>query len=94
MACQLRESTGIPCPTCGSTRAWVFLLQGDVPGALALNPLATLVLPLFVVGGVATMVWVGILERRVPRLGRGRLWVTGFLGLVAAQWVYVILRGV
>ncbi len=37
--CVLYGLTGIPCPTCGSTRSLVFLAHGDLSRALFLNPL-------------------------------------------------------
>ena len=42
--CLLREWTGIPCPTCGTTRLIEALLSGDLLGALAWNPLVFLIL--------------------------------------------------
>lgn len=36
--CRLREATGVPCPTCGSTRLLEELAAGDVPAAAAANP--------------------------------------------------------
>ena len=42
--CLLREWTGVPCPTCGTTRLIEALLSGDLLGALAWNPLVFLVL--------------------------------------------------
>jgi hypothetical protein len=38
-ACAFRALTGFPCPTCGSTRSIVNLAHGDIPSALAMNPL-------------------------------------------------------
>jgi hypothetical protein len=40
--CLFKALTGLPCPTCGSTRAAGCLARGDVTGALAMNPLATM----------------------------------------------------
>jgi hypothetical protein len=42
--CLLREWTGVPCPTCGTTRLIEALLSGDLLGAVAWNPLVFLVL--------------------------------------------------
>jgi hypothetical protein len=42
--CLLREWTGVPCPTCGTTRLIEALLAGDLLGALAWNPLVFLIL--------------------------------------------------
>jgi hypothetical protein len=40
--CPLLAITGVPCPSCGATRAALHLLSGDVPAALAMNAGATL----------------------------------------------------
>lgn len=37
--CPLRETTGVPCPTCGGTLAATRLARGQWLGALAANPL-------------------------------------------------------
>lgn len=40
LACTLKHWTGMPCPTCGMTRAFDALLARDVLSALRLHPLA------------------------------------------------------
>jgi len=37
-ACAFRRITGLYCPGCGGTRCTKHLLNGDLPGALAMNP--------------------------------------------------------
>ncbi len=37
--CGFRRMTGLYCPGCGGTRCTDHLLHGDLPGALAMNPL-------------------------------------------------------
>lgn len=41
--CALKSVTGVPCPTCGATRAVGQLVHLDLWGALQMNPLVTLV---------------------------------------------------
>ncbi len=41
-SCAFRGLTGIPCPTCGSTRSVVHLAHGDIASSLAMNPLISL----------------------------------------------------
>ncbi|MGH7455443.1 MAG: DUF2752 domain-containing protein, partial [bacterium] len=38
-ACTFRQVTGVPCPSCGATRAGLALAQGDLMVALSYNPL-------------------------------------------------------
>lgn len=38
-ACSFRSRTGLPCMGCGGTHALALAARGDVPGALAANPL-------------------------------------------------------
>jgi hypothetical protein len=40
--CLFKAMTGWPCPACGTTRALGRLFALDVPGAFAMNPLATI----------------------------------------------------
>ena len=95
--CHFREWTGIPCLTCGSTRMIDALLSGNLLEAAMWNPLVFLVLA----GATA---WVCVvagamaLGRRVPRLvpaprERLGLWILG-TGMLAADWAYLICRGV
>ncbi len=42
--CPFRAISGIPCPGCGMTRAFLALAEGDFLGALRFNPLS---IPLF-----------------------------------------------
>lgn len=88
--CVLNELTGIPCPGCGLTRAWVSALHGALGESLAHHPLGWLVLLYVLAQGVRHAAWLALPGRRerVERLGgrldRGAL-VLGVLLLVA--WV-------
>jgi hypothetical protein len=45
VVCPFRLATGLPCPGCGMTRAWVFLAHGRVSDALAANPFVLVTVP-------------------------------------------------
>jgi uncharacterized protein DUF2752 len=47
-SCAFRGLAGVPCPTCGSTRAIVHLSHGEITSALAMNPIVSLVIVLSV----------------------------------------------
>lgn len=42
-ACEVRHWTGLHCPGCGGTRCARRLMNGDLVGALAMNPAVTLI---------------------------------------------------
>jgi hypothetical protein len=44
--CPFRNITGIPCPSCGTTRAIRLILNGEFLSALRMNPFGFIVLPL------------------------------------------------
>ena len=90
--CPLKRLTGLPCPTCGSTRAVVCALRGDFAGAFAFQPLV--MTAVVAAGPMALVAW---LSPHAKRLLRGvachpLTWVVGGLA-VAANWVYVIMHG-
>jgi hypothetical protein len=92
--CTFRALTGIPCPTCGTTRTALALMDLDLGTAFALNPLAAAAGVLFVAGGFAALLWtvarwpVVIVEGRVQR------WLAAALvGAVLVNWLYLIATG-
>lgn len=60
-----RLATGLPCPGCGMTRAWVFALHGEVSAALAANPFVVVLLPA-AVALVIAMAAAGVRRRPPP----------------------------
>ena len=42
--CGFRDATGLPCPSCGMTRSWVWLVRGHVVEAFFYNPAGALLL--------------------------------------------------
>ena len=93
--CVFKGLTGLPCPTCGSTRALGRLFALDFAGALAMNPLTTLVAVLVAGWAAADLV---LLPRRqalgldVPERLGFVLRVGAFV-LFLANWVYLIASG-
>jgi len=91
--CPFRLLTGVPCPSCGTTRAALALLQGRPLVALALNPLSALAFSGFALGGVIAPLWVALrgpvpdLPRPLPPWARVAL-----LAVLAANWAWVIVR--
>jgi hypothetical protein len=88
--CALHQLLGVPCATCGSTRAMLALTHGDLLQAFAWNPLATLAALVLVLGlaAPAWVAWRGPLPRLIgpwPLSWRLAAWL-----VLAAQWIYLI----
>ena len=84
--------TGIPCPTCGTTRAAVAFLGGHMVEAFSTNPLAAAGGFLFVAGAPVVFLWAfsGIPMPRVS--GPLPPWLRfAALSIICLNWVYLIV---
>ena len=89
MLCHFRRMTGFPCPTCGSTRAVLSLVQGEIARGLAFNPLAVVALAALICAAVVQL----FTKRRVAvRMSRRERYLAWGLAVVAllANWAYVL----
>lgn len=69
-SCPLRLALGVPCATCGMTRAFAAMLHGDFAYALEANLAAPLAFAIVLAHGVAY----------AAQLATGRSWVSEFWG--------------
>ena len=90
--CPFRALVGIPCLTCGTTRALLALARLDVGAALCWNPLAAAAGILFVPGGLvalgAALTGRGVETPRPAPALRAALAIAR-----AANWVFLIASG-
>lgn len=95
VVCPLKRFTGVPCPSCGTTRACLAMLRGDVRSAFAIQPFAVTLLfgvapallaATVVVGQGRMCAFLGALFARRPAR-----WLCA--ALVAVDWIYVIRNG-
>jgi len=93
--CYVKALTGLPCPTCGSTRALRRLFELDVPGALLMNPAATLAAAVVLLWAAADL---ALLPRGralgieiAPRAGLALR--VGAVVALLANWVYLLAAG-
>lgn len=89
-ACLFRSLTGLPCPTCGATRAVLALSRLDLSGALAFNPLAAVAVIAFLAGGLiaGAAALAGRPVREPVRYGPAvRL---ALLAAAAANWIWLL----
>jgi Protein of unknown function (DUF2752) len=93
--CLFKAMTGWPCPACGTTRALGRLFALDVPGAFAMNPLATIAALVLVPWAIADLVLLTrgrALEADVaPRLG-AVLRVAAVVAIVL-NWAWLVASG-
>jgi hypothetical protein len=91
--CTFKGITGIPCPTCGSTRSAVFLSQGDVASALSMNPLTALGLTaavLYFFYSVVTLIFDLPRISFLLRESEKQMVRVAAIMLLLLQWVYLI----
>jgi hypothetical protein len=90
--CLFRSVTGLPCPTCGGTRAGVALSRLDLAGAFAFNPLVTIGGIAFLLGGIAAGA-AALAGRPLSEPSRYGLRVRlAALLAVALNWAWLLLR--
>ena len=93
--CFFKLVTGLPCATCGTTRALGRLFHGDLAGAFAMNPLAA-------AGAVALLPWAAadlLLMTRRKALGLElgpasvRAARVAVVAAVFVNWAYLVAAG-
>ena len=93
--CVLKASTGVPCLTCGATRAVVRLANLDPAGALVMNPAVALAFLILVPWAIADAVLAlrgrSLILEVGPGLGRTLRWIA--VPVLIANWAYLIAVG-
>jgi hypothetical protein len=93
--CVFKGLTGVPCPTCGSTRTLARLATGDVAGAMAMNPAAALAAAGVALWALADLALLpgrrALAVEASPRLGRALRAAVPLLLLL--NWAYLVASG-
>lgn len=93
--CYFKAVSGLPCMSCGGTRAAALLARLDPAGALAMNPLATLAGLALVPWGLGDAVlWLrgrALRLRLAPGLRAPVRWA--FVVALVLNWAYLIAMG-
>lgn len=98
--CPIKHATGVPCPSCGSTRAVLSLLQGDFLDALYINPFGIIVAALMVIVPIWLIVDLVVQKptlfdgyRRVETVVRKPSVAIPLVALVVVNWIWNITKG-
>ena len=94
--CGLKQLLGIPCLSCGATRATLLLLSGDPLAALTMQPLVILGYGLLAIWGIVslgTVVTGRTLEVSLTRRESMGLKVAVVV-LPLANWCYLVAAGI
>lgn len=97
LPCGFKTLSGLPCPACGSTRAFATLATGEVGHAFVLNPLAVGSVLVIFLALLMTCLDAALTSGRVATKLAGawspRMW--GWLAglLVVANWGYLVVEG-
>ena len=93
--CPFKRLTGLPCLSCGTTRAALSLLRGDLAAAFRFNPISAAIGISFLAGGLLAPVWALLrwpVPDALPAATPARR-VAGIAFLVAA-WGWQVIRGI
>lgn len=93
MLCPLRRYTGIPCFTCGSTRAVLALVSGDFKTAFLTQPLIVS-LACFIAPVIFFNLFVAVTQKRVILISLARQEKIGLaiilIATTLANWLYLL----
>lgn len=97
--CPLKNVAGIPCPSCGTTRSALLILEGDIAGGFMINPLgatailALVVVPIWLLKDVAfnTSGFFHFYQRAENLLRKTHV-ALPVIGLVALNWIWNIYK--
>jgi len=98
--CLFKQVTGIPCPSCGSTRSVLSLLRGDFAGALFWNPFGILIMLILIISP-AWMIYDIVLRKESLYIFYNRSeqffkrkWIAiPAITLVLLNWIWNIYKG-
>src|ERR1017187_5550904 len=98
--CLMKTISGLPCPSCGTSRSLLALVNGDWKRSVFINPLG--VIAAFLIGFVSAWMLSDLIQKkdslasaylRVEKLLMRRQAALPLAGLVVANWIWNIYKG-
>lgn len=90
--CIFNQITGLYCPTCGATRAVIYLMHGDITDALKSNALITIsAIPLLF---IFTVMWLGVIFNRKEWFVSNTAMIKFFCVFVVIYIIFGIVRNI
>ena len=84
-ACVIKSITGIPCPGCGLTRAYLALLHGDIKGAWNFHPLFWFIGPL--------IIFIFVFREKLQKNKKAQMIICSFsLVLIIGVYIYRMIK--
>ena len=98
--CLFKKATSIPCPSCGSTRAVMLLIDGKVFQAILYNPIGLLIfsimltLPFWIVYDLlAKKTSLLKFYKKMEAIMNKKIFFVPFIILVLSNWIWNICKG-
>ncbi len=98
-SCMIKHTTGVPCPSCGSTRSALLILDGRWSEAFLKNPLGFLAIGLLLILPVILIFdllkgreTLFKLYLRGETILRKKQWFIPLTALILANWVWNIIK--
>lgn len=94
--CAMKATLGIPCLTCGATRATMRLLHGDLAGAMSFQPMMIVVYALLALWGLVSLGMFAANRRARLKLSplEDRIFKGALIVIPLVNWAYLIIAGV
>lgn len=99
--CMFKNITGVPCPSCGTTRSLILLANGHFKEAILMNPLGIAV-AVIMVGVPILMIFDIVFQRQVlfdgyqkaEKIIRTKWVATLLILLIVTNWIWNIYKNV
>lgn len=92
--CLFRTFTGLPCPSCGMTRAFISLGHGDIHSSILLNPASILIYIATWIGFLLALLQIVFGKKVIEIIWNKykKILFPGILTIMALVWIYKLVH--